>query len=194
YSNWGKQGYIDKTGRIVIEPIYDAAGRFSEGLAAVRVGNKYWYIDKSGQIAVQPQADGCVAFSEGLAAATVGNKWGYIDRTGRMVIEPQFVRAEEFREGLAAVRVKGAGDVRRREGDQIITTVTGRFGFIDKSGAMVIQPVFTQVGSFKHGLATINLGGETPGLWGKCAYIDKSGNYVWQPEKAAKGQTKMLPH
>jgi hypothetical protein len=180
----GKVGFIDKTGRVVIELIYDGAGKFSEGLAAIAIGKKWGYIDKSGQIAIQPQFESCGEFSEGLAPVSVSDRWGYIDKSGRITIEPQFVEAIAFREGLAAVRVKGPHDSTRQEGDKTITTVSGPYGFIDKSGTMVIEPVFTQVASFSHGLAQVNLGEYTPGLWGKWAYIDKSGRYIWKPKKA----------
>jgi len=52
YDN-GKFGYIDKSGNEVIPPKYDAASDFSEGLAAVRIGDrntgKWGFIDKSGK-------------------------------------------------------------------------------------------------------------------------------------------------
>jgi hypothetical protein len=184
YSNWGKQGYIDKTGQVAIDLIYDGARRFSEGLAAVAIGKRWGYIDKSGQIAIQPEFDGCRDFLEGLAPVLIRNRWGYIDRRGRVVIQPQFVEAAEFSQDLAAVRIKGAGDSTGQEGDTTLITITGPFGFIDKTGRMVIKPIFTQVGNFSHGLAAVNLGPETPGLWGKWAYIDKSGKYVWKPKEA----------
>ena len=42
-------GYIDKTGKIVIEPQFDcSAANFSEGLARVKIDGKYGYVDKKG--------------------------------------------------------------------------------------------------------------------------------------------------
>jgi hypothetical protein len=44
----GKYGYIDKQGHFVVNPQFDEAGEFNDGLAAVRIGNdktgKYGYI------------------------------------------------------------------------------------------------------------------------------------------------------
>jgi hypothetical protein len=47
-------GYIDKKAKVVIEPIFDWADEFSEGLAAVWVEGKMGYIDKNGKLAIQP--------------------------------------------------------------------------------------------------------------------------------------------
>jgi len=50
----GKQGYIDKTGKIVAEPKFDRAYSFSEGLASVWIGDKKGYIDKTGKYVWEP--------------------------------------------------------------------------------------------------------------------------------------------
>ena len=47
----GKWGFIDRTGKIVIEPkfdTYDYVYQWSEGLLAVRVGGRWGFIDKTG--------------------------------------------------------------------------------------------------------------------------------------------------
>ena len=60
-------GYIDKTGKTVIESRFDYAFVFSEGLAYVRIDKKWGYIDKTGKMVVEPQFDRAFGFSEGLA-------------------------------------------------------------------------------------------------------------------------------
>ena len=42
----GRWGYIDTRGAGKIMPQFDEASTFSEGMAAVRVGNQHGYIDK----------------------------------------------------------------------------------------------------------------------------------------------------
>ena len=69
-----------KTGTIVINPQFDKAESFSEGLAAVRIGGKEGFIDKTGHYVINPQFDSANSFSDGLAAVRVGDKWGFIAR------------------------------------------------------------------------------------------------------------------
>jgi len=112
-----KRGYIDGNGRIVIQPQFDGASSFSEGLAAVATranGYAEGYIDTTGAVVIKPQFDTATPFSEGLALVgfdqtkkevRVGNstyisgsshpsyKWGYIDRKGSYVVTPVYPHA-----------------------------------------------------------------------------------------------------
>jgi hypothetical protein len=99
----GIWGYIDTSGTMVIEPQYDDARIFSEGLAPVEIDGRWGYIDIHGNMVIDLQFEDAGIFSEGLAAVMVGEKWGYIDKNGNMVIEPQYEDAGYFSEGLAPV-------------------------------------------------------------------------------------------
>ena len=107
----GKFGYVNSAGSIAIEARFDDAMPFSEGLAAVRLGDpddgKWGYIDTAGRFVIEPRFAGASFFSEGLAAVTVDDffdgKQGYIDRQGKIVIEPRFTLAWPFVDGLAVV-------------------------------------------------------------------------------------------
>jgi len=104
-----KWGGIDKTGRVVIAPQFDGntlpsdegdflgevifrdLGRiaFSEGLAAVRIGNKTGYVDKNGNYVINPQFDFAFPFIGDLAFVVIGTgphpEMGWIDKTGKYV-------------------------------------------------------------------------------------------------------------
>ena len=73
-----------------------------------------------------------------------------------------FAKRSRFSEGLAAVKIDG------------------KWGFIDKSGQVVIQPQFSKPNLFAKpsyffgGLALVWAGEK----WG---YIDTTGKYVWGP-------------
>lgn len=101
-----KCGYIDQNNRVIIQPKFDEAYTFSEGLACVQFDNKkYGYIDLNGRVAIQAQFNEAWSFSEGLAAVKIENKYGYIDKTGNMVIQDQFDYAYDFNQGKAMVEI-----------------------------------------------------------------------------------------
>ena len=67
----GRWGYITKSGDTVINPQFDRAEIFAEGLAPVKMG-KWGYVDTAGKVAINPQFDRADVFSEGLAAVKLG--------------------------------------------------------------------------------------------------------------------------
>ena len=173
-----KCGYVDKSGKFVVNPQYKECMQFYERLAPVRVEDQWGYIDPTGKIVINPQFEKAFPFTEGLALVKMGKKWGYIDKTGKYVINPQFDQATPFSsEGLAGV------------------LVGNKWGSIDKTGKMVINPQFDgnylttpdgeifaeilvrDIGrvTFSDGLAAVRVGE-------KSGYIDKSGNYVINPQ------------
>src|SRR3990172_9166167 len=89
----GKWGYIDRQGRVVVEPQFDEAYPFSEGLGRIGVdqktAGKFGFVDATGAIVIEPQFGWANSFSEGVALARLepGGKNGYIDKTGHWVIQ-----------------------------------------------------------------------------------------------------------
>lgn len=173
-SGWReKNGYIDKTGNMVISELY-FNGDFSEGLARVTRRKHSGYIDRAGNFVIEvkpglgailshesiPEALARASFSEGLARRDAGC---YIDKTGKIVIEPQFDKVQNFSEGLAAVNTI-----------QKALFNFNQWGYIDRKGNMVIESQFSEVFSFRHGLALVSTGTGH-------GYIDKKGKYVWEP-------------
>ncbi len=177
-----KRGFIDKTGKIVIEPQFQGAGDFSEGLASVAIsdgGYKEGYVDRTGKIVLEPKWDTAGKFSEGVAWVgfdqakreyKIGNKtyysspsdsfdykFGLIDKTGKYIVEPTFTYAGDFSEGLAVVRTK-----------------ENKFGFIDKTGKFIIEPKFDWASSFSGGLACVYVNR-------KYGFINKNGVIVIKP-------------
>ena len=166
----GKWGYIDKSGKFVIEPQFADAFSFSEGRAMVGVPNRLYsiqynwgFIDKQGRWIVPARYDSVSPFSEGLAAILFGDKVGFVDLQGEVVIKPQFdpdggcpdkpgrVGFSRFSEGLAAVQVNG------------------KWGFIDRTGKWVIKPSYACAQPFSQGLAVIGV--REQGLW-RFGYIE----------------------
>ena len=103
-----KYGIVDKKGNLVIEYRFDDARGFSDGLAAVCIGDystgKWGYIDKLGQMVIEPRFEEAGFFVNGLATVKINGKTGFIDKTGQIVIDPQFkYEIFHFRNGLSMV-------------------------------------------------------------------------------------------
>lgn len=99
-----KWGYIDQSGTIVIQPQFDDAKPFHDGLAVVIDGRTGCHIDKSGGCIYQQKYRFADDFSEGMAIVSVNGKDGYIDTSGNLVVDTIYREAGRFQEGLAKVR------------------------------------------------------------------------------------------
>lgn len=193
-----KWGYIDKVGHLTIQPQFDAANEFYDGLAAVCAGKcreteiqfkngsvelahsegKWGFINQTGRMVINPRFDLVDDFFEGLAAVCIGKcdymplpggQWGYIDKSGNYVANPQFRLASPFVQGLAIVDVGDCGEPPEKNCKK---------GYIDKTGKFAINPQFDSAHIFVNGLAEVELG---KGKELRVGYIDKSGKYVWSP-------------
>ena len=98
FSNGKKRGYFSKkTGNVVIEPKYDHAWVFSEGLAQVDEGGHLRFIDQTGKIVIDnmrlydKEAE-YYAFHGGycLLRSDDGEKYGLMDKTGKYVLPMEY--------------------------------------------------------------------------------------------------------
>jgi len=91
----GRWGFVDIKGRFVINPQFDEARGFSEGLAPVKVGDVWGYMDKSGGWAFKPQFSQVSDFQGGAAYVTLSEahspyagKHAWISHTDIIWTEP----------------------------------------------------------------------------------------------------------
>ncbi|MFB8790419.1 MAG: S-layer homology domain-containing protein [Potamolinea sp.] len=68
--------YIPGIEIFAIQPQFEQADAFSEGLARVKIGEKWGYIDNKGNLVIQPQVDEANSFSEGVALVRVSQNLG----------------------------------------------------------------------------------------------------------------------
>lgn len=195
-----KWGYLDKTGKLVIPLEYDEAEDFHSGYA--RVGKyidgqmNYGFIDKSGEFLLELLYSGKVSdrfyegyarvgdhylkadkrslyplhysvlgdFSEGLAYAANSKFQGFINTSGdRAITLPfgEYSSVDLFKEGMARV---------------LVNQSPGRkFGFIDRTGNLVVPVEYDTAYDFKEGRALV-CKGEYPNI--RCGYIDKTGKEI----------------
>ena len=99
---------------MVIDPTYDYAYDFSDGLARVCLPNKgCGYINTKGEWLIKPVTGDIHGgdYSSGLIKKIdkKTKKYGYINKNDEWVIQPQFSSAEPFVNGLAVVSTSSTG-------------------------------------------------------------------------------------
>ncbi|MDD6002358.1 MAG: WG repeat-containing protein [Bacteroidales bacterium] len=194
-----KCGYIDKTGKYVINPQFAFADKFCDGLARVKTAdNKIGYINKEGQYVIPAIYEAGSSFSEGLAFVVSENSTPIcIDTKGNEVFRTpsNVLFVDQFsKDGIAKVKVEGDkfGFIDKTgqfivtpqynavlgpssEGLAAVKSSDSKWGFVDVKGNIVINPQFDDASNFSNGLACISQGDK----WG---YINKKGEYVINPQ------------
>lgn len=147
-------GCIDTEGKVVIEPVYDFLGVFSEGLVYFRRGDQRGYLNTRGEVVIEVDSDAYLrSFHNGLSCIEVEtNRYGYINTKGEIAIPAGFRNASDFSEGLAAVELQDETK-----------------GWIRPDGSFAIEPKYLSAGDFQNGIATaaVGAGYMTEGFFGE---------------------------
>ena len=136
----GMYGYIDHSGKVLIQPQFSLAGKFSEGLAPVQPGSMWGFIDSTGKCDPRPVRPG-----RSFSPKRTGTGWH--GRQG-------WLHPEEW-----AVQVKP--QLRRRRRIRWLGSryrVNKQWGYINPMGTFVIQPRFDEAGSFSERRAVVRIG------------------------------------
>jgi len=165
YENWSlidaspfKWGFVDKKGKVIINPQFSNVGNFSNGKCEVQdfVG-KWGFIDKTGKIIIEQKFDYAGKFINGKAVVLLGNKFGVIDEKGKFIINPQF--------SYMIV-----------DGNNYLIEKDKKWGWCDEVGNIIIKPIFEEAFPFLgQDLASIKLGD-------KRGYVNKKGTLVINPQ------------
>jgi hypothetical protein len=153
---WENSGYMDKTGKIVID--------LRKGLESG--GVKYTPVGKGKNktfLKLMPFVEGLAGFCLSSDPDSGGDyrkdECGFIDRTGNIVVQPTYSDLLAFSEGLAGVAVD----------TDIYAAGVDAWGFVDPTGKEIVKPQYEAIGSFHDGLAAV---GNKDYKYG---YIDKTG-------------------
>jgi serine/threonine protein kinase len=131
-----KWGFINTSGKEIIQLKYEEAGNFKDGIAPVVLevdGKKNGgFIDKSGNTVIPFNFGGLLSYGDGLICTRRDNKWIFIDKNYADIVIPKldYDIIDDFSEGLASVRLKRS------------------FGFIDKTGNEIVPLLYEKVEAF----------------------------------------------
>lgn len=119
----GKYGYTDLMGEWRVNPIFDEATEYVEGLVAfVAIEGKWGMLDRDGRLAIPTEYDS-ISGSEDFVVVKRGEKYGAFDIFGRQVAETMFDDVSVIDECTAKV------------------TLGGRHFFLNINGAMTPAPL-----------------------------------------------------
>lgn len=133
----GSSGYMDKSGKVVLEVPYKVTGDFCDGIAEVSMeyGGPSLLIDKQGNDLTATVSSGLRMIKDEQIQL-----YGYEDISGNWVIEPRFISASPFRDGLAIVGVRDD-----KYGQYLV------YGIIDTQGNYVLEPEYLSVKRMRNG-------------------------------------------
>jgi len=202
----GEYQYIDipQKGKIVINPQFERAHLFRDGLALVKTSGKdgkWGYIDKKGKYIIAPTYDYAQDFGDGVAWVQMENQPPMlIDKNGKMVLQmDSLISALPFNNGIAGIKVysrgqeftifidkKGKPAATTIPGEKIIPVMSdglynfqdkasGKWGYKNKNGEIVINAQYDDVDFFLDGMVA-TLSGKKYGA------IDKKGNIIINPQ------------
>lgn len=158
-----RMGFVDSTGKQVIECKYIGSPAFSEGLVCVcpydSKDEKYGFLNKKGEIAIpfQYKQPGFSNFEGGECRVQINGKTNLINKKGEVVFTPQLTNnMENFSYGMALAYTKPD-----RSG----------FGFFGRDQQWKIKPIYDHATSFKNGYSLVE-------KKGKQGVIDTTGKEI----------------
>jgi hypothetical protein len=163
-----RQGLIDRTGKLVLEPWYQRIEPFSEGLAAVWNEGKAGYVNAQAQFAVPLEYDHCAEFREGIGICRQESRYFLFDQRGQLIAETGLRVLGSFHSGLVRVqKITQDAEGRRRT----------YYGFLNRLGQVAIEPQYINVTEFPDD--GIGLAVAFPPKESVAHFIDRAGKVIF---------------
>jgi hypothetical protein len=189
YNKWG---FVDLEGRVQIQPQFDKAGNFAEGLCPVSNDEGLWgYINEKGEVQINYQFESAVDFSNGKAVVSVDQKYGVIDADGKFIINPQYKYVASDGDWYAIYQdykwgwCDSEGNIKINPQFEKISLFAnnkivavdfgGNWGYVDRNGKIKINPQFSNASTFNDGHALVEVSY-------KVGLIDEEGKFILNPQ------------
>lgn len=182
----GRFGYIDPSGKIVIQPRFDLAGDFYQGLAEVMVGKKAGVINRHGEFVLKPEFTRAAPLTKDVILVDSGT-WYAGKSVGAEKIfgrpaglsYPSFARLFSLKTGWVteqAIRVEtfdnsGRGLIWARATDDRYPL----FGLMRADGTWLVEPQYDDVGELCNGHAMVGVFGHIVPSNKKLRWVGRSG-------------------
>lgn len=155
-------GYLTRAYRWRLEPVYEDARDFHNGVAAVRVDGKWGFVYPNGRWAIEPQFDAVDDFDDAVASNDFEDPSGH--------------EREEARGG----RDRRPGRELRTIGLYAPVKIDGHWGYVNIAANAGIVPQFEDAEPFYLGLARVPRGDSF-------AYINETGGVIFDPLGMERG-------
>lgn len=177
FYNYGKVGFINRLGEVVIEPKYLRSSAYGEGFVALSESGKFAFFSEDGIRLSDYVYDDVGGFSEGLCYVMVNAHSCYINREIKEEFNVDGCDGDRFKNGFASARKKDSyfyfdrsGVVFLRNGispgqysDGKLLWLSSRnrlYGYKDDKGAWSIRPAYEEAGDFSNNMAVVKKGGQ----------------------------------
>lgn len=155
-----KIGFIDSTGKVIVEPTYLAAGKCSEMLIPVRKGGYYGYINTLGEVVIPFKYDYATEFSEGLAVVYRNGKPKYIDKNGENAFDINLKELSNFSDSNA-----------------IVIGYNNTYGIINRQGKLIVDTINEYIDRMES--ATYRVVMKYDNVWNPFErYVDRHGQTI----------------
>lgn len=147
-----KWGFVNDKGENICDFIYDEVRDYSEGIAAVRLGDKWGYINEEGREICEIRYDAVGDFQSKLGVVEKEGKKCYLNQNGDEVAVTNFMNEEMVFEGCKSCAI----------GNHAITNLPGGYLYEDDFVNVTIDPEvpirgFIVIGIKKHVSTTTQL-------------------------------------
>ena len=136
-----KRGYIDKTGKVIVDSHLDYVLPMSADGTFVKAHDFWGYVRRDGSYLVQPEYN-TLESDENLGLFLAENK---DDKWGAMSM------------GNGAVIIPFQYDMLKTRGDVLVYKQQGRYGILDKQGQKISDAIYRDVGTAAEGLIPVRL-------------------------------------
>ncbi len=123
-----------------------------------RDGKSWGLIDSTGRVVLEPRYAVITEFKNGVAGVcTEKGAWGFINSEGRLIGEPRFSMPVPIMRMAWHGPYGPVNTIIATEG-MICVHQGGKYGFIDQSGAVIVEPRYDSALGFSEGLAAVAVG------------------------------------
>jgi len=183
-------GFLDKSGKISIEPTYESARAFSNGLAMVQKDGKFGFIDHNNVVLIPFQYDKLWYPQSGIVRYKKDGKYGFVELQSRIESFGEYSSATDFYGKKAVVNdgnnfllldISGKTTILPYSYVDVggenrwIYAADARFGFLNNDGSVLCLPQYDLLMRYRDGRA----GFAIDDVWG---YLDEKGTVVIPPK------------